>query len=240
MAISLEKRTENATGALISLLKKEEARGNDLGELTAQVILALDFSGSMEHRYRSRHGEPSEVQELVERALALSLSGLDDDGDIQTFFFHGNVFNPEVVSEQNYRGFVDNWASRNRMGGTDYLPCIQSIRQFAHRNGMTAKGKPPVFVIFVTDGETRNERKIQQELIGASGEPIFWQFMGLGYSPKFLEQLDTMGGRKLDNVGLFDVNNSQALSDDEFYGKTIEEFFGKWLPAARKAGVVTV
>jgi Mg-chelatase subunit ChlD len=102
MTISLEKRTENAQGAIISLLKKEQARGNDLGELTAQVVLALDFSGSMDGRYRNR-----EVQDLVERALALSLSGLDDDGDIQTFFFHDGVFPPEVVNERNYQGFVD-------------------------------------------------------------------------------------------------------------------------------------
>ena len=243
MAISLEKRTENATGAIINLMKEEQARGNDLGDLTAQVILALDFSGSMEtegQRYTPFNGEPSEVQQLVERSLALSLSGLDDDGDIQVFFFHNGVFPPEVVNELNYRGFVDNWARRHRMGGTDYLPCIQSIRNFAHSNGMTAKGKPPVFVQFVTDGKTENQYRIQQELVAASGEPIFWQFMGLGYSPQFLKQLDTMDGRVLDNVGLFDVNNSQTLSDEDFYGQTISEFFREWLPAARKAGIVTV
>ncbi|MCA9338239.1 VWA domain-containing protein [Candidatus Saccharibacteria bacterium] len=234
MTISLEKRTENAQGAIISLLKKEQARGNDLGELTAQVVLALDFSGSMDGRYRNR-----EVQDLVERALALSLSGLDDDGDIQTFFFHDGVFPPEVVNERNYQGFVDRWTRGKRMGATDYLPCIRSIRQYLAKNGMTRPGQPPVLVLFVTDGATANERKIQQELVNASGDPVFWQFMGLGYSPAFLEHLDTMGGRVLDNVGLFDVNNSQRLSDEEFYGKTIDEFFSKWLPAARAKGIVT-
>jgi hypothetical protein len=67
MAISLEKRTENATTAVISLLKEEQAKGNDLGDLTAQVILALDFSVSMDGRYKNH-----EVQELVERSLALT------------------------------------------------------------------------------------------------------------------------------------------------------------------------
>lgn len=234
MAISLEKRTENATTAVISLLKEEQAKGNDLGDLTAQVILALDFSVSMDGRYKNH-----EVQELVERSLALSLSGLDDDGDIQVFFFHDGVFPAEVVNEANYRGFVDNWARRHRMGNTDYLPCIRSIRNFVHDNEMTAPGKPPVFVNFVTDGATRNERGIKQELVNAASEPIFWQFMGLGYSPAFLEELDEMGGRVIDNVGLFDVNHSQSLPDEAFYDRTISEFFRKWLPAARKQGIVT-
>jgi hypothetical protein len=229
MAISLEKRTENATGALISLLKAEQAKGNDLGDLTAQVVLAIDYSLSMDGRYRNR-----EVQDLVERSLALSLSGLDDDGDIQTFFFHDGIFPPEVVSEKNYNGFVDNWKRGKRMGATDYLPCIRAIRKYLADNGMTRPGMPPVLVLFVTDGATRNESGIKQELINASGDPVFWQFMGLGYSPQFLEDLDTMGGRVLDNVGLFVVNDSKSMSDEKFYGDIISEFFSKWLPAARK------
>lgn len=235
MTISLEKRTENAQAALINLLKAESEKGNDLGELTAQVILAIDYSGSMAGRFTNR-----EVQELVERALGLSLAGLDDDGNIQVFFFHNDVFSPETVSVENYQGFVDNWARRHRMGGTDYLPCIKAIRKFADKNGMLKKGKPPVLVLFVTDGATSNERRIQQELVDASGDPIFWQFLGLGYAPRFLQQLDTMGGRKTDNVGLFETANSQQMPDDQFYDKTIGEFFRQWLPAARNQRIVTV
>ncbi len=232
MAISLEKRTENATNSLISLLKKEADKGNDLGDLTAQVILAIDYSVSMRGRYASQ-----EVQELVERALALSLSGLDDDGNIQVFFFDSKSYRPEVVSQSNYSGFVNAWASRHDMGGTDYLPVIKDIRKFISDNDMVSADKPPVFVIFVTDGETRNEGKISRELIDAASDPVFWQFMGLGYSPKFLKRLNTMGGRVIDNVGLFEVRNSQAMSDDEFYQKTISEFFSEWLPAARQQNI---
>ena len=94
------------------------------------------------------------------------------------------------------------------MGATDYFAPFGSIRQYLAKNGMTRPGQPPVLVLFVTDGATANERKIQQEL-ECLGDPVFWQFMGF-YSPAFLEHLDTMGGRVLDNVGLFDVNNSAA------------------------------
>lgn len=235
MTISLDKRTENAQNALINLLKVEAKKGNDLGDLTAQVILAIDFSGSMDGRFANQ-----EVQELVERALALSLAGLDDNGDIELFFFHNDVFNPETVNANNYGGFVNDWASRHRMGGTDYLPCIRAIRKFAEKKGMLKKGKPPVLVLFATDGATSNERRIQQELVDASSDPIFWQFLGLGYAPRFLKQLDTMGGRKVDNVGLFETANSQQMPDDQFYDQMIGEFFREWLPAARNLNIVTV
>ena len=70
MSVSLEKRTADAEASVVSLLKREQARGIDLGELVAQVEIAIDFSVSMRHRYRS-----GEVQTVVERALALSLTG---------------------------------------------------------------------------------------------------------------------------------------------------------------------
>lgn len=242
LSISLEKRTESAVISLTKVLQAEADKGNDLGELTANIILVNDYSYSMSDRY---DGRVNEVQELGERVLAMSLSGLDDDGKVQVFFFDDKAYDPIEVTKSNYQGYVDRWRKpkfrpQRQFGGTDYLPAIDKIIAFATQKGMLAPGQPPVLVVFMTDGSTDNERKITERLYEAAKLPIFWQFMGLGYSPTFLKKLDKMTGRVVDNVGLFEIPGVLSLTDEEFYDKIIEEFFPSWLPAARAAGIVTV
>lgn len=234
--ISLEKRAEAAQVSLVKLLKEKQSQGVELGELSAQVIIAIDFSGSMEfsgNRYAN-----GEVQSAVERSLGLSLSGLDDDGTIQVFFFDNGSYPAETVTAATYQGFVDQWRQGRHMGGTNYTPVMNDIMQFAHANGMMAPGKPPIFVLFVTDGEPGDKKATTDQLVNYAQYPVFWQFLGLGYSPKFLKKLDTMGGRVVDNVGLLEMRDTLTMDDGDFYDAIIREFFGSWLPAARAAGIV--
>lgn len=242
MPISLEKRTESAVISLTKVLQSEADKGNDLGELTANIILVNDYSYSMSERY---DGPVKEVQELGERVLAMSLSGLDDDGKVQVFFFDDKAYDPIEVTKSNYQGYVDRWRKpkfrgTRAFGGTDYLPVIEKIIDFTTSKGMLRPGQPPVLVVFMTDGSTSNEKRITDRLFDAAKLPIFWQFLGLGYSPTFLKKLDTMPGRAVDNVGLFEIPGVLSLTDEEFYDKVIAEFFPAWLPAARAAGIVTV
>lgn len=250
MPVSLDKRTEDAQSSLISLLKKEQSKGIDLGELCAQVEIAIDFSGSMAARYKGNAGEPGEVQTVVERALALSLTGLDDDGVVPVHFFHHKDFPAELVDRDNYQGFVDAWAAQHRMGGTAYGPTISNIlggtgkkKLFGRKKAEpeidfeAEKDEPPKFVILVTDGEPADRGRVQKLLAEAAPRPIFWQFIGLGYSPDFLEKLDTMGNRMIDNVGLTVYNDTLGMTDTEFFDDIIGEFFTSWLPEARRLGI---
>jgi hypothetical protein len=254
MAVSLDKRTADAEASLVSLLKKQQSKGIDLGELVAQVELAIDFSASMSGRYRGSGGEPGEVQTVVERALALSLSGLDDDGVVPVHFFHHDTFPPELVDRSNYAGFVDSWASRHTMGATNYAPTIRAVlgTTATKRRGLFRKSTsqsapavdleaerdaPPKFVIFVTDGAPSDRAETVKLLVEAAPRPIFWQFIGLGYAPQFLEQLDTMGGRMIDNVGLTHYQDTLRMTDTEFFDDIIGEFFTQWLPEARRLGI---
>jgi hypothetical protein len=189
----------------------------------------MKFSGN---RYAS-----GEVQGLVERCLALSLSGLDDDGNVQVFFFDHRAYRPETVDETTYRGFVDNWRQGRDMGGTNYVPVMRNIVAFADEKGMTKPGMPPIFVLFVTDGTPDDRDETTKFLVNVANRPIFWQFLGLGYSPKFLKKLDEMRGRVTDNVGLTEMKDTLKMSDAEFYDEIIREFFGSWLPDARVKGI---
>lgn len=245
--ISLEKRTEDAQASLISLLKTEQAKGIDLGELTAQVEIAIDFSGSMRPRFAPpRGGGPSEVQTVVERALALSLSGLDDDGVVPVHFFHADAFDPVLVTAENHAGFVDAWAAGKKMGATNYGPPIRAVLDSgAKKKGLFRKGidleaekdAPPKLVLFVTDGAPADKGETTRLVAQSAARPVFWQFIGLGYKPAFMAKLDTMGDRVVDNVGLVEYADTLAMTDTEFFDAVIGEFFTSWLPEARRLGI---
>lgn len=254
MPISLDKRAEAATISLTKVLQAEADKGHDLGEVSAQVILVIDYSASMSGFYAS-----GEVQELAERVLGLSMSGLDDDGNVQVFPFHHQALEPFVVDASNYSGAIDRWRYQEvptggkglfgkvktqrherQMGGTEYAAAIEAVVDYATSNGMLAVGKPPVLVVFQTDGGSGSAQRDKQLLTQHASLPIFWQFLGIGGNTSFLDTLDTLPGRVIDNVGAFGVPNVSGMKDEDFYDKLVGEFLPKWLPAARAAGVVTV
>lgn len=248
--ISLEKRTEDATSSLVSLLKTQQSRGIDLGELTAQVELVIDYSGSMKQRLRSQRGQPSEVQGVVERALALALSGLDDDGIVPVRFFQDFVFDPVLITVDNYRGFVDEWTKTHKTGGTNFVPALDAVLSKPARKprlrdrfrrkrseDVAEADQPPKLVLFVTDGAPNDRKQTVQFIKDCSDRPVFWQFIALGHKADYLRNLDTMGDRVLDNVGVVEWEDTVDMSDTEFFDAVITEFFTAWLPAARARGV---
>jgi hypothetical protein len=124
----------------------------------------------------------------------------------------------------------------------------------------------PVYVMFVTDGHTTDEQGTRNQVTWSSYEPLFWQFMAIGQSSrnvqphggppppkkgrfggrlasmmtgdfKFLEELDTMAGRYLDNANFFSVADPMQLPDDQLFELMMEEY-PKWLGLARQAGLL--
>lgn len=245
MSIDLTKRTAAAETGIVNLLKREADKGVNLGEVTAQVVLVVDFSFSMKGRFKN-----GEVQATVERALALALAGLDDDGTIQTVFFHHKVFPADEVTEDNYLGFVDAFVNKQSMGGTAYAPAINSVLAMFEpgkssgllrkkvTTGATLRSDLPTFVLFVTDGEPSDKKVTRQLLHDSARLPVFWQFLGLGYKPKFLAELDTMPGRAVDNVGLLDMADTLTMDDVAFHEAVLDEYLTSWTPAARQAGII--
>jgi len=74
-------------------------------------------------------------------------------------------------------------------------------------------------------------------MIEASKYPIFWQFVGIGKSSfDFLEKLDNLKGRVVDNANFFAVNDINAITDQELYQRMLTEF-PLWLKAAKEKGI---
>lgn len=255
-ALSLEKRVEKEAPHLVSLVKKVgvslEKAG--LSGHKARVALCLDISASMSRLYSS-----GQMAAFTERILALA-ARFDDDGQLDVFLFGTDVHEPEPMALANSRGYIEGLMRRYPLeGGTRYGIAMQAIRRHYYPQGGRA-GKPisdrlPVYVMFVTDGQTMDEKVSEQQVREASFEPIFWQFMGIGKSNKsgnkkkgffarlletdfsFLEKLDTLDGRYIDNANFFSVETPDQQSDEELYELLLSEYKG-WLPLARQRGLL--
>ena len=185
--------------------------------------MVLDISGSMNALYKS-----GKVQRLAERILALG-TRFDDDGSIDIFLFGTDSHQAGALDIANYQGFVDRLLQRYPLeGGTQYDRAISEVRRF-YFGSDAPRTQPlsqptPVYVMFVTDGATADPESTKRQVIHSSYEPVFWQFMGIGKSSRkpgakkrgflssllsadfaFLEQLDILPGRFVDNANFFSV-----------------------------------
>jgi hypothetical protein len=234
--VSLEKKDKE----LLSLVKKVSVSLEKKRLLTdrAKVALCLDISGSMSSLYRS-----GKIDTLVRRVMAMGYR-FDDDGEIDVFLFGANVHEWGAIGVDDYRTFVKDMQRRHPLeGGTKYGAAIERIRSFYARNNPEGL---PVYVMFVTDGGTDDKSKTEKELRAASAEPIFWQFMAIGATGifsgarfEFLEKLDELTGRKVDNANFFQVADPAAPSDEEMFELMMGEY-PDWLKAAQAARILKV
>ena len=118
MAINLEKI--NLQKEQVIDLKKKAGIGS---RSQAQVVLALDFSGSMSTLYNN-----GTVQKTVERILPFGLA-FDDNGEVDTYLFE-NRYNKvkQSVTLENAENYVnDKILGKYEMGGTNYAPVLNAI-----------------------------------------------------------------------------------------------------------------
>jgi hypothetical protein len=226
--INLAKVEQQAPG-LVNLAKTAavslEKQG--LAGQRAAVQLVLDHSGSMQPYYAN-----GAVQRLAEQALGLSVN-LDDDGAVPLIFFGSYVEQHDDARLDNYSGLIDRIHPRVHWGSTDYVAGMQAAITEYQQSGAT----DPALVIFQTDGEPNDRRAAEKLLREASTLPIFWAFVGFGGRVDFLEKLDGLRRRAVDNASFFHAANPHAVTDAQLYDGITAEFAG-WLTAARAAGIL--
>ncbi|MEU2780579.1 VWA domain-containing protein [Streptomyces sp. NPDC007110] len=232
--ISIEKVQEQAPDlvkhaetAAVSLTK------NGLAGAQAAVYLVVDRSLSMRHYYAD-----GSVQHLADQALGLSVN-LDDDGVVPLIMFDSRPYPTVGVHLADYRGVVGDQhrlhGGERTMGGTHYTIAMHRVIEHYRSSGST----DPALVIFQTDGAPQDRSDTQVQLAMASKLPLFWAFVGFGLSPvPFLQQLDTLPGRVVDNASYFHAGaDPKSVTDNALYDGITSEF-AAWLPAARTAGVL--
>lgn len=217
----------------------------NLDGVKAQVILCLDFSGSMSSLYSS-----GKVQELTERLLPLGLA-FDDNGEVDFYLFHDGVIKvSETLTRANLNGYINSKVlGKYSMGGTNYAPIINQVVEdyagAAKRQGLFGKKVQeekkfdmPVYVIFITDGENGDKSAAEEAIKNASRFGIFFQFVGIGGAQfTFLQKLDNLSGRVIDNANFFKVDDLSRKTDEELYQLLLTEF-PSWIPQARAANQI--
>ncbi len=242
--VSLEKRIEKEAPQLVSLVKKAAVSLKKVGlqDHEAKVALCLDVSGSMYGLYNS-----GTIQRFAERILALGCR-FDDDGSIDVFLFADKACNAGEMKIGNLHvRLIQQLVDKNNVGGgTSYGPALSEIRKFyfqskpafpsffsSDKRSTPLKAQLPVYVMFVTDGETSDESTAEEQIRYSSYEPIFWQFMAIGSGGfNFLKKLDVMPNRYIDNAGFFSVDNPDGISEETLYDLLMTEY-PSWVKQAR-------
>lgn len=241
MAINLKKEAEIR---LIDLRKKASIAVEKAGLFNqrAKVALVLDYSGSMRPLYKN-----GVVQRATERLLALA-SKFDDDGCIEVFIFHDEAFEIGSLCENNFYEFVDReiyqkykfgqtkYAGAMKKVAIKYFPGLSNNEEFSVPESV--KIKEPIFVIFITDGNNSDRRESTKVIKEISKLGIFWQFIGIGDEKfDFLQRLDELSGRLLDNANFFQLNDLEKISEEELYRRLLVEFPG-WIKQAKEKGLI--
>lgn len=253
--VMLEKMMAEKAPKLLDLSKKAKVSLEKAGlqDHQAKVALCLDISGSMGSLYRT-----GKIQEFAERILALG-TRFDDDGSIDIFLFGANAHDAGELSMDNFQGYVGDIIKKYPLeGGTYYGKAMHVIREHyfgsAPKRNAPYTNNVPIYVMFVTDGATMDESATISHIQNSSYEPLFWQFMAIGKSNKgtkkrgffsnifqsdfsFLEKLDDLEGRYIDNADFFSVEDPLQISDSELYDLLMQEY-PQWVKEVRNRGLI--
>jgi len=198
-----------------------------LSSSIAQVVFCIDASGSMTDEYRN-----GTVQSIVERLMPVAVK-FDDNQSMETFMFSNGCTEVKPATPKNFDTYVKNVLYPAFDGcGTEYAPVMKKILQ------NYGKSKIPTFVIFITDGDNSDKSATQEIMCKASEYPIFWKFIGIGNNERFtfLEKLDDLSGRKVDNANFVQIKDINKITDEDLYNQLMIEY-PQWQLAAKQAGI---
>lgn len=245
-------------GNLVNLTKKASIvlEKKSLLGVQAEIVFAIDRSGSMSSRYRQ-----GIVQELVDRMLGIGIN-MDVNKEIDIFQFNSSSNYVGVATKENHTNFVTN-NNMTASGGTNYAPVMKDIinkygtpltnsspakkslfgsmfgkKNEVVQNNVVNKKEYPTFVFFITDGDNSDREEAEKVVRESANQPIFWQFVGIGNENfNFLQKLDDLSGRYVDNADFFKVADISKISDEDLYNKLLTEF-PSWLTTIKAKGML--
>lgn len=261
--IRLDKDMQAHAPNLIDLSKKADIvlEKRQLHEHTARVALVLDISASMSQLYQR-----GTVQAVTEKALALA-SRFDDDGQMDVFLFGKNAHATGQLGIKNVQQAINRLIKKHPLEmSTRYGLAIQTLREYYFPNislpevttpsggGFLGKlfGKAPapsftpplapqtpIFVIFITDGETTDQQLTIDEVSKISQLPVFFKFIGVGReSFGFLQKLDDLKNRVIDNADFVKFDDLDQVNDEVLYERLLQEY-DRYVQKARELRLVT-
>lgn len=208
---TLEKHKINLEKTIVNLSKEKNV---DISKNKANVIFAIDVSGSM---YNSFYN--GALQKLLNKIFTLALS-IDDDGKLKVYSFNNSAKKQKDVDIKNYKNYIS--YNLNISGGTSYSPVIKLISENENLSENT-------LIIFITDGDNDDKSKFEEEIRNFSNKNCFIQFVGIGNERfTYLEKLDNLENRKVDNTGFEKFEDIYNLSDSDLYLGLLSQY-ADWL-----------
>lgn len=209
-------------------LEKRELTG-----LTARVAVVMDYSGSMETLYKN-----GTVQAILDRLLPIAMQ-FDDNGEMEVWLFENSYKRINPISLKNYYNYInnENILRKYGMGGTQYAPVMEDVIKKYTREEIA---DIPTLVLFITDGDNFDNDKIRANKVitECSNLPIFWQFVGIGNgSFSYLENLDNLMGRYIDNANFFSAKDITKMSDSQLYDLLLKEY-PSWIKEAKAKNIL--
>lgn len=255
MELNMEKIQERK--AVMDMSK----RSNGLKGVTMKVKLGLDKSGSMGPLYRDNRIQDL-LERIVPVAMSLDDDGEFDlylfDDEVQKFGKSVNlsnlggfvkrelsnirmggtnyapIINKVIDDEYGLNSSVTS-TSTNSSGGF-FSSLFGSKTETKTETIVQKTVSIPSLVIFITDGSNDDKQATREALIRASNYGTFFVFIGMGDTGctnfPFLESLDNMSGRKVDNANFFTVENLSTIDDRTLYLKLLEEV-ADWIAACK-------
>ena len=221
--------------ALLQLdLRKEKVSNICMGipalkDMKSKVALVLDFSGSMEGMFRD-----GTVQSVIERIIPIALQ-FDDNQELDFWIFENGFKRLQPITKNNFYGLAEKIYNQYSMGGTKYSPVMRDVIK---KYSVDEPSDLPAYVLFITDGDNFDKSQTTTIITDNCTKPIFWQCVGVGTARKdYLQQLDDLPNREMDNVDFFNINNPNAISDEELYNKLFDEY-PSWVIEARRNGII--
>ncbi|MCY8145184.1 VWA domain-containing protein [Bacillus inaquosorum] len=202
-----------------------------LTKVTARVGLVLDITGSMRTLYKN-----GTVQNVVERILAVA-DQFDDNGLLDVWVYDNEFSRLKPVSEKDFSGYVDREILNNdrlhKFGRNDEPPVMKDVlRKYVAEEPSSY----PAFIVLINDGGCK--KSIKPIIEASSDKPVFWQFVGIGNGNfDFLNKLDTLEGRAVDNTNFLHIEEIDSISDEELYDALLTEF-PFWLKEAKEKGII--
>lgn len=198
----------------------------------AQVIVALDLSYSMSNILKN-----GVLEETFNRLLPLAMQ-FDDDGSLDVIPFNDKAYADEKpFTQENKNRYLKELLFKHYLGESSYTPVIQKI---ADKYSNAGKSEPPVYVLFITDGDCKDENQAEAAIRQTENKAIFWQFIGVHEKLSrfgFLNKLDTMSNRTIDNVNFLHIPDIEKMKDPDLYKALLKEF-PQWINAAKQNGIL--
>lgn len=211
----------------------------------AQVGFSIDISGSIQGLYLD-----GTMETIISRIQAIA-NKFDDNQTLDMFAFHTEGFELVPATPDMFGSYVKNHVLNHPdlWGGTKFAPVLGMIKNryfskigaaanffkglFSGTSTATpaeeAASNLPVYLLFLTDGDTADEGATASMITELSKNNIYIQFVAIGKGSadnfKFIRGL----AKEFAHVGFSDFSDPSKVSDEQMYESLLSEEFVSWI-----------